>query len=223
MSYQNNQVIIYTDNPEQYSDSSISKYMELKFCSCPMKFCNTMLEKEYSGMILDVRKIMQTSCGERNRILSISKAIPTIRSIEKHKETVFLDDHENFICDCLNRKCRLAKSSCPINVNIPIEISFENDPAMSKSVNGAVHHLCAEGCFFHTDADLKDNNFLNLKIYSLKNRLPIFCGICTEQNKTQCSCGYRVKFLDIKPDQKAEIDTIVGDCDERQRVVLPNP
>lgn len=223
MSHQNNQVIIYTDNPEQYADSNISKYMELEFCSCPAKFCDTFLENEYSGMILDVRKTMQTPCGDRNRILSISAAVPTIRSVQKKQETIFLDDHENFICDCLNRKCRITSSSCPINVSIPVEISLEDDPAMSKSFHGTVHHLCAEGCSFHTEADIEDSNFLHLKIYPLKNRLPIFCGVRTKQNETHCSCGYRVKFLDIKPDQIADIETIVGDCSDSHHKGLSTP
>ena len=223
MNQLSNQVIVYTDNPEQYTNSNLSKQMELKFCSCPAIFCNKLLGKEYSGMVLDVRKIMQTPCCDRNRILSISTAIPTIRSFEKQQETIFLDDHENFICACQNRKSQLASSFCRINVNIPVEISQEDDPAMSKSVTGAVHHLSTEGCSFHTNENLKDHNFLYLKMYSLKNRLPIFCGVFTEQCETQCSCGYRVKFMDIKPDQKNEITKIVDDCADIKTEVASNP
>ncbi|WP_415716385.1 PilZ domain-containing protein [Maridesulfovibrio sp.] len=223
MSHPNNQVLIYTDHPEHYQDSNISKHMDLKFCSCPTMFCNKLLGKDYSGMILNVRKIMQTSCCDRNRILSISTAIPTIRSVEKQQKTIFIDDHENFICACMNRKCNPEKSSCRINVNFPVEISLENDPAMYKSVHGTVHYLSVEGCSFHTEADLMDNNFLFLKISSLKNKLPIFCGVYTEQSSTRYSCGYMVKFLDVKPDQKNEIDRIVHDSEKFKNDVDSNP
>ncbi|WP_163349525.1 PilZ domain-containing protein [Desulfovibrio sp. JC010] len=205
MSQQNNQVIIYTDNPEQYSNSTLSAYVKLEFCSCPAKFCHALLEKEYSGTILDVRKVMNTPCCDRNRIFTISSGIPTIRTLEKGKRPVFLDDHENFICDCLTRKCAIPGSSCPINVNMAVEISLEDDPAMSRSVHGTIHHISEKGCTFHTDADLRDKKFLFLKIFSLKNRLPIYAGVYKAQSKAHCSCGFRVKFLDLKDDQKEEI------------------
>ncbi|WP_319778894.1 PilZ domain-containing protein [Maridesulfovibrio sp.] len=209
MSQQLNQVIIYTDNPEQYANSNLSNYIKLEFCSCPTEFCHALLEKNYSGTILDVRKVMRTPCCDRNRVLTISSGVPTIRTVEKHKQPVFLDDHEKFICTCMTRKCSIQGATCPINVSLAVEISLEDDPAMAQSVNGTIHHISANGCSFHTEADLGGNSFLYLKIYSLKNRLPIFTGIRKEQSSAHCSCGFHVKFLDLKEDQKDQIATLV--------------
>ncbi|MFW5499453.1 MULTISPECIES: PilZ domain-containing protein [unclassified Maridesulfovibrio] len=209
MNQSNNQVIIYTDNPETYTNTNLSKFINMEFCSCPNQFCHALLGNNYSGLVLDVRKVMQTPCCDRNRILSVSSGIPTIRTLEKYKHAIFLDDHENFLCDCLNRKYSTAGPACPINVNIETEISLENDPAMAQSIHGTIHHLSEEGCSFHTNADLKNNDFIYLKISSLKNRLPIFCGLYSEKCVHHCSCGFRVKFLDIKEDQKKEIRSTI--------------
>lgn len=198
-------VIIYTDNPESYSDSVLSSYVNMEFCSCPDKICHCLLEKDYSGLVLDVRKVMGTPCCERNRILSLSSEVPTIRSMKRYGTPIFLDDHEDFICSCLTRQCLVQGSACRVNTSIPVEISLDGDPAMAQSVNGTIHHLSANGCSFHTDANLAGEMFLYLKIFNLKNRLPIFAGVHKEQSNAHCSCGFKVKFLDIKADQREEI------------------
>ncbi len=205
MSEQTNPVIIYTDNPEKYIESDLSSYVKVECCSCPDKFCKALVERQYSGIILNVNKVMRTPCCDRNRILSISSGVPTIRTLEKESQPLFLDDHKNFICDCLTRKCNGSGYSCPVNVQIPVEVSLEDDPAMAQSITGTIHHISEDGCTFHTNANLADNSYLYLKIFSLNNKLPILSGVYREQNAANCSCGYEVKFLDIKDDQRDEI------------------
>ncbi len=86
---------------------------------------------------------------------------------------------------------------------------MENDPAMAQSFNGTIHYISEQGCIFRTDTNLEGANFLYLQIDSLKNRLPIFAGLCSEQSKKDCPCGVRTKFLDIKNDQQEEIKSTV--------------
>lgn len=203
---QNNQIIVYTDNPDSYKNTALNSLTDINYCACPDKLCRAMLEKEYSGLVLDMRKIMQTPCCVRNRILSISNNIPTMRALDKANKTVFLDNHDNFICNCKNQCCLESGSACPINVNIPIEISLDHDPAMAKSIHGTIHHIFDHGCSFHTKLNLSEHNFLYLKIFELSNRLPIYAGVCCEQNNSEQSCGYKVKFLCIKDDQKQELN-----------------
>ena len=207
MPEQNNPVIIYTDNPEKYTQSNLSAYVNMEFYSCPDKFCKSLIEKQYSGMILNVNKVMNTPCCDRNKILSLSSGVPTIRTLEKGSNPLFIDDHENFICDCLTRKCNGSGCSCPVNVQIPVEISLEKDPAMAQSVIGTIHYISETGCTFHTKVDLTDNLYLHLKISSLRNKLPILTGVSQNKKTKDCCCGYEVKFLDIKDDQQQEIKT----------------
>lgn len=206
MHSQNNQIIVYTDNPESYKSTLLNSLTDINYCSCPEQLCDEMLEKEYSGLVLDIHKIMKTPCCIRNRILSFSDNMPTMRALEKTNKPIFLDSHEDFLCNCQSNCCAGHEDSCPINVNIPVEISLDNDPAMAKGIHGTIHHIFDHGCSFHTKANLSEHNFLYLKIYELKNQLPIYVGICSRQNSSDFSCGYKVKFLCIKNDQKQEMN-----------------
>ncbi len=198
-------ILIFTDRPESYHCEKISQYMNIEFCSCPEEFCCAMLRYNYSGQILDMRKVMETPCCSRDRILSFIASTPTMRTTLNAEEPVYFDNQDEFICDCLQYGGLLPGAACPLNVDIPVEISLDDDPAMARSCNGTIHHLTYNGCSFHTDADLTGNDFFYLKIYTLKNSLPIYVGVCNEQGSDFHSCGYRVRFLYIKDDQLQEL------------------
>ncbi|CCO22168.1 PilZ domain-containing protein [Maridesulfovibrio hydrothermalis] len=221
MLQQNNQIIVFTDNPAAYDQTELTEHIDVEFCSCPDSICCAMLEKNYSGMILDMRKMMQTPCCKRDRILSLSAKTPIMRTLEEADRPICLDDHEDFICRCLKQCCIRTGSSCAISVSIPVEISLENDPAMRTTVTGTIHDLFEHGCTFHTDADLSGHTFLHLKISSLTNKLPIYAGVCREQTDLDCSCGYKVKFLDIKEDQSRELSDNIPPSESADPVRQP--
>lgn len=179
--------------------------MAVEFCSSPEEFCCSMLRRNYSGQILDMRKVMETPCCARNRILSFTASTPTMRTMVKAKEPVYLDSRDKFLCDCLEKGNFPDGTSCPTTVSIPAEISLDHDPAMVENFEGTIHDITEYGCTFHTQTDLSGNDFLYLKIRTLVNSLPVYAGVCSEQGSCLHSCGYRVRFLDIKEDQRQEI------------------
>lgn len=198
-------IIVYTDHPESYHCENIFRHLDVEFCSCPEEFCCSMLKRNYSGQILDMRKVMGTPCCVRNRILSFTASTPTMRAMVRAKEPVYLDSRDKFLCDCLENGNFPTGSSCPLTVNIPVEISLDHDPAMVESFKGTIHDITENGCTFHTQADLSANDFLYLKLRTLENSLPLYAGVCCIQDECMHSCGYKVRFLDIKHDQREEI------------------
>lgn len=201
----NNQIIAFTDNPTSYNNSEQTSGLSIEHYSCVNSFVSAMLTNNYSGVILNMHKVMNIPCCERNKIFSQLAGIPTMRSIEKGETLVFMDDSDLFKCHCDKQCYILSRSSCPITVNIPIKISFENDPAMAKPSEGVIHDICERGCTFHTGKDLLVHDFIYLKIESLTNKLPIYSGICRSILDESCLCGYHVKFIDIKKDQLSEL------------------
>lgn len=198
-------ILVYTDKPDSYRCSGLADSLELHCCSCPDEFCCSMLKNSYSGQVLDMRKMMNTPCCARNRILSFAATTPTLRAVVEFMEPVFLDNEDSFLCACSEKCLCIEGSSCPISVTIPAEISLDDDPAMVNSITGTIHHITEQGCYFHSEANITGNNFLYLKIPCLKNSLPIYAGVCAEQCECLHSCGHKVRFLYIKDDQKSEI------------------
>ncbi|MBI9112776.1 hypothetical protein [Maridesulfovibrio ferrireducens] len=204
----NNQIIALTDDHTLYNDSEQISGLNIEHYSCVNSFFSAMLKNNYSGIILNMHKVMKTPCSERNKILSLSADLPTMRSIERGKSPIFIDDSDLFKCSCQKHSCLLSRPSCPITVSIPVKIGSDNDPAMAKPVAGIIHDICERGCTFHTDEDLTNYDFLYLKIESLANRLPIYSGVCKSISGGSCLCGYNVRFLDIKEDQLLELQDI---------------
>ncbi|WP_432737595.1 hypothetical protein [Maridesulfovibrio sp. FT414] len=198
-------ILVYTDKPDSYRYCVLADMLNVDCCSCPDEFCCSMLKNNYSGQILDMRKMMNTPCCARNRILSFAATTPTLRAVVEFMEPVFLDNEDNFLCACREKGCTGNATACLISVNIPIKISLEDDPAMVNPVTGTIHHIDELGCDFHSETEIAGNSFLYLKIPCLRNSLPIYAGVCVEQCGCQHNCGHRVRFLYVKDDQIKEI------------------
>lgn len=208
MFQKNDQIIALTDDPALYDNSEQTSGLNIEHYSCVNTFFSAMLTKNYSGIILNMHKVMNTPCSERNKILSLAADIPIMRSIEREESTIFIDDPDIFKCRCDKQCCILSRSACPINVSIPIKISFDNDPAMAKTIAGVIHNICERGCSFHTGKEIISDDFIYLKIESLTNKLPIYSGLCRSNANGSCICGYKVRFIDIKKDQLSELQEI---------------
>ncbi|SDL39822.1 PilZ domain-containing protein [Maridesulfovibrio ferrireducens] len=198
-------VIAFVDNPEHYQKSEVTNDLNIKYCASLDLFLNEVLEEKFAGLILDIQKVMKTPIYERNRIFSISAERPLIRTKIESNKAVFVDDPSNFKLCCREKTSSMTRINERVEVDIPILISSENDPAMANSFNGAIQNISESGCFINTDVDLFDQDFIYLRFDNLSNKLPIYAGIRWTKSTKDNLEGIGVKFITITEDQKSEL------------------
>ncbi|SMF41328.1 PilZ domain-containing protein [Desulfovibrio gilichinskyi] len=206
-------IIAFVDSPEPYKKSKLISEFNIKYCSTLDNFIHEVLEEKFTGLILDIQKVMRTPAYARNRIFSVAANRSLIRTKVESDKVVFVDDLSNFKQCCIDSNCIMTRINERVKINIPIRISSENDPAMANSFAGIIQNISASGCFISTTADIFDQDFLHLKFTDLSNKLPIYAGIRWIKSTDDNMEGVGVKFITIEPEQFSEL---------QQKYITPN-
>ncbi|WP_291328951.1 PilZ domain-containing protein [Desulfovibrio sp. UCD-KL4C] len=205
--------IAFVDSPEKYKKSPIANEFNIKYCLTLDNFIHEVLKEKFTGLILDIPKVMKTPAYARNRIFSIAANHSLIRTKVESGKVVFVDDLSTFKQSYIENDCIMSRKSERVKINIPIRISAENDPAMANSFDGMVQNISKSGCLISTTNDIFDQDFLHLKFDELSNKLPIYVGIRWIKSTNDKMEGVGVKFITITPEQSSEL---------QQKYITPN-
>ncbi len=172
-------------------------------------FTSRLMKGGYSGLILDIHKVMRETPQERNRIFAFASGSPVMRTkADSYGNRIFIDSPEIFM-ECCNGCCRTnVREEERVEIDIPAGISLESDPAMAGIKEANLKNISREGCFIATDEDLSDEHFLNIRIETLSNRLPILAGIRWRTDENHTFQGVGVRFIKIQDDQREEIEKL---------------
>ncbi len=198
-------IIAFVDKPDTYKKSKIINEFNIKYCLTLDNFIHEVLEEKFTGLILDIQKVMKTPVHARNRIFSVAANHSLVRTKVESGNVVFVDDLSNFKQCCIDKDCIMTRRNERVKINLPIRFSQENDPAMANSFEGVIQNISESGCFISTTADIFDQDFLHLKFNDLSNKLPIYAGIRWIKSTDDKMEGVGVKFITIAPEQSSEL------------------
>ncbi|WP_419778896.1 PilZ domain-containing protein [Maridesulfovibrio sp.] len=198
-------ILAFTDNQLPYRNLQTHSQMDIKFCTELEHFFREALSKDFSGMLLEMKKVMDIPSRERNKIFTMASAKPLMRTRVNRNAAYYVDDPDQFYNDCtLKTKAQLRRHR-RINVELPVIISYEDDHVMAKEYKAMIVNLSEYGCFMKTSTDLSDNHLVNIRINDIDNKLPICGGIRWSSTPQSGIYGYGIQFMDIKPDQSKQI------------------
>ncbi|WP_027179089.1 PilZ domain-containing protein [Maridesulfovibrio bastinii] len=173
------------------------------------EFINRMMKDDCSGLILDIHKVMSEHPQERNRIFAIASGYPIVRTrMDKYGNRIFIDNPQVLKKENeWDAKVNVREEE-RVETDIQASISYENDPAMADSISVKLKNISLEGCFITTTEDFSEEQFINIRIETLSNKLPIVAGIRWYTNKTHTHQGFGVKFIKILEEQREEIEKL---------------
>jgi hypothetical protein len=202
---ENLSILAFTDSPRSYRNFQLHSNIKIEFCTDLENYLREALNFNFSGMILEMRKVMGIPSRDRNKLLMLAANQPLMRT-RTHKGTViYVDDPDSFRCNCVQRTKGLVRQHERVAVNLQAMVSHEDDHVMVNKFSAEITNISETGCFLTTSADLPENNFINLRINSLSNRLPICCGISWKTDCTDNRQGYGIQFIQIHQDQTKQI------------------
>ncbi|ACS80828.1 PilZ domain-containing protein [Maridesulfovibrio salexigens] len=208
---ENLSILAFTDSPRSYRNFQLHSKMKIEFCTDLDNYLHEALNSNFSGMILEMRKVMRIPARERNKLFMLAENQPLMRTRTYKGTVIYVDDPDSFRSNCIQKTKALVRQHERVKVSLPAMVSHEDDHVMVNKFNAEITNISETGCFLKTSADLSENNFINLRINTLSNSLPICCGISW---KTDCSDnlqGYGIQFLQIRHDQAKQIyDEFLG-------------
>ncbi len=198
-------VLAFTECQLPYRNMSINSELNIKFCTDLNQFFDEMLNCDYSGLLLEMKKVMQTPATHRDKIFSLAADRPILRVKTKSKIAVLVDDPDKFKARCQHNENGLIRQYQRANVKSQIQISTDDDRAMAKRHCGIVVNISETGCFFQTKTDFSNSKFINLKFHDINNKLPIYSGIRWMSRLKNELFGYGVQFVSIHKEQTSEL------------------
>ena len=198
-------ILAFTDNQQPYQNFHSHSQMDIKFCTDLEHFFREALSNEFSGMLLEMKKVMRVPSRERNKIFTIAASKPLMRTRVKKNAAYYVDDPDQFYNDCtLKTKSQLRRHN-RIRVELPVMISHEDDHVMVEEYKATIINLSESGCFIRTATDLSGNHLVNIRISDIDNKLPICGGIRWSTTPKNGIHGYGIQFMDIKSDQSEQL------------------
>ncbi|NDV25532.1 PilZ domain-containing protein [Desulfovibrio sp. JC010] len=207
MNSDNLSILAYTDSHQPYRNFQNHSKMEIKFCSDLEQFFQEALSHDFSGMILEMKKVMSTPARERNKIFTLAADKPLMRTRINKGAAIFVDDPDRFRDHCTQKKKALIRRNDRVNVDLQSKISHGDDHAMANKFDAEIINLSETGCYLKTDTDLSANQLVNIKICKLANQLPICGGIRWSTIPKDGVYGYGIQFMKAEPDQTAQLYT----------------
>ncbi|WP_320005828.1 PilZ domain-containing protein [Maridesulfovibrio sp.] len=198
-------ILAFTDSRKPYQNFHSHSQMDIKFCTELEHFFSEALSNDFSGMLLEMKKVMEIPSRERNKIFTLAATKPLMRTRVSKNSAYYVDDPDQFYTDCtLKTKAQLRRHD-RINVDLPVMISHEDDHVMAEEYKATIVNLSEKGCFIKTAIDLSGNHLVNIRINEIDNKLPICGGIRWSTTPKNGLYGYGIQFMDIKPDQSAQL------------------
>lgn len=198
-------ILVFTDNPNCYENFQRHSRAAIKFCQDLDCFFKETLSSDFSGMILEMKKVMATPARERNKIFALAADRPIMRTKLKKDLSTYVDDPDSFLEDCVQKRKAQLRRHDRVNVNLNAVISREDDHAMAAEFSAEIINISESGCYLKTTIDLSDNHLVNIKINKVSNKLPICGGICWRTIPKSGYHGYGIQFIKIEQDQSAEL------------------
>ncbi|WP_027720184.1 PilZ domain-containing protein [Maridesulfovibrio zosterae] len=198
-------VIAFTDNKLPFQNIDIAADLDIKFCTSLDHFFEEILSGDFSGVILEMRKVMQTPANDRNKVFSLAANKPVMRIKIKAGKVGFIDDLAEFKTNCIEKKKGQIRRFDRANVNIQVKLSHEYDHAMAQPISATIINISESGCFFRTETDFSNQKFINIKFDTLEDKLPVYAAIRWKTTPKNNFIGYGVQFVSIKENQKHDI------------------
>ena len=198
-------LIAFTDTSLPYRNFQLHSKIEIKFCSDLDVFFHEALSNEFSGMILEMKKVMSTPARERDKIFTLAANQPLMRA-RIHKDiAIFVDDPDRFLTDCVQKNQALIRQHERVDVNLEARISRADDYAMASEFNAKIINISETGCYLITSTDFSESHLINIKLNILSNKLPICGGLRWKTIPKSDVYGYGIQFMKIQPDQSVEL------------------
>lgn len=194
-------VIAFTESHVPYQGLDINSELNIKFCSDLDIFFEEIISQNFFGIILEMRKVMDTPAFDRNKIFTLAKNKPLLRSKTKNRTAILVDDPVQFQNDCRQKHKGQVRRFKRVNTDLQIQISTEEDYVMANDFYGKVINISEEGCFFRSKIDFSGNQFAHIKFNDIPNKLPIYCAIRRTSPQKDGLFGYGVQFVSIHEDQ----------------------
>jgi len=198
-------ILAFTDNPSAYKNFQRHSRAKIRLCQDLECFFKETLSSDFSGMILEMKKVMATPARERNKIFALAADRPIMRTKLKKGLSTYVDDPDSFLADCVQKRKAHLRQHDRVNVNLNVMISHEDDHAMAAEFNAEIINISESGCYLKTTTDLSDNHLINIKINQLSNKLPICGGIRWRTIPKRGYHGYGIQFIRIAQDQSAQL------------------
>lgn len=198
-------ILAFTDTQFPYRNFHSHSQMDIKFCTELDHFFREALRDDFSGLLLEMKKVMEIPSSQRNKIFTIAASKPLMRTRVKKNAAYYVDDPDQFYNACTLRSKAQLRRHNRIHVELPVMISHEDDHVMAEEYKATIINLSESGCFMRTAIDLSANHLVHIRINELDNKLPICGGIRWCSAPKNESYGYGIQFMDIKPDQSEQL------------------
>lgn len=160
------------------------------------------------GMVLDIGLVMRSPRRQRDHIFSFAARLPFLRSkVSEDGKVSFSDTLESFGKACASCTPMGYRAAPRVPVALNAELSFDDDPAMSRSAKVNILDISIGGCFVSTIDPSAFADFAHLRVLELKNRLPILVNVRwrREWGRPYALPGLGLRFVSPAEDQLAEI------------------
>ncbi|WP_432737591.1 PilZ domain-containing protein [Maridesulfovibrio sp. FT414] len=198
-------VLAFADNHIPYNDLGLHSELDIKFCCELDSFFTEALSKNYCGVIMEMKKVMQLPAKDRNNIFNVAADVPLLRTKASKYTVQLVDNPDIFRDNCKSQKVTNLRQFERAEVNIQVLVSPEDDHAMARIVLADVINLSEAGCLIRTRADLSANRFIHIKFHALSNKLPIYGAIRWTESSRSSFRGYGIQFVSIRQDQRTEL------------------
>ncbi|WP_320170625.1 PilZ domain-containing protein [Maridesulfovibrio sp.] len=198
-------VIAYADSGNCCPSLGTYPELNIRHCRDLESFLDEMLENDFSGVILEMKKVMSTPANDRNKIFALAAGRPMMRIRGNGRQTLPVDDPVCFRNDCMQRKTRSTRLYERVPVSLQVQLSHEDDHVMAREFYANVENLSEAGCFITTETDLSANRFVHMRFHDISNKLPVYGAIRWSAAKENGKFGYGLQFVKISDDQKQEL------------------
>lgn len=199
-------VLAFTESHVPYMNLDMHSDLSIKFCTEIDHFLEQALSSDFSGVILEMKKVMSTPARDRDKIFSLAADKPLLRTRAKSSKAVLVDDPVRFRADCRKNEKGQIRVHERANVELQIQVSHEDDHVMAEEFLAVVINISKSGCFFRTTTDLSANHFVHLRFHDISNKLPICGAIRWQTTPKNGIYGFGVHFISIKKDQLSELE-----------------
>ena len=202
-------VLVLTDTPDLYGSDLNHKDHPTVYLKEVAALLTRLDRGGVAGLVLEVPKVMKSNCMDRDRLFSYGGTYPVLRTRPDVRRGFvnYLDPRNHFFENITTSVGKRKRNYKRVPVELPCQISCENDPSMAQTFDATIHDISPGGCFIKVNAHVENEQFLNVRIPSLGNNRPIFASVRWKQEKDTINgtVGMGLLFIDLTDDQAQKI------------------
>lgn len=203
-------ILVLTDTPGIYGSDLYRGDQPPVYVKNVKLLLERMAETEFSGLVLEVPKVMKADRRDRDRLFEYAGRYPVLRTRPnvRHGFMVYLDPREVFFENIEKSEGKWKRNFERVPVELPCQIARENDPSMADVRDAIILDISPGGCFIKTNPCVGNEAFVNLRIPSLGNNRPIYASVRWSRSECNDGCGMGLLFIDLTDDQAQAIAMI---------------